>query len=637
MQNKYLMCVIMLFYGFIALRGADFLKEREEIKSGNRKDARAEWWGFNSTDSTAILQAALNSGISKLTISKQSTPWVISRTLNIPSNIEIIFEKGAEIQAKSGCFEKINEMLLQIMKRKNVKLRGPGLITMRRGDYQDKAKYKPSEWRHTLGIIRSSDILIDGLTFSKSGGDGIYINKVNNITIDNIACSDNHRQGITIISASNLLIKNSSFVNTRGTPPTAGIDFEPNRWTESLKNCRVENCNFINNAGSGIEIMLLKFNRRSKPISLAFSNCLIKNNQKGITIFNRNSSAVRGDIIFENCKIEGSKSYSFMTYGQTADGYSVTLKNCILDNSKSIDPVAVEFIAGYVSGALGNLHVNKLKVIDPRPESSLFHFDSWKFAPLKKLSGIIKHQSGRTFDLKEAVKRSQKVKPFKNSEVDCKNLVPVKTAIASNLKTSPPRNRSFGIFVQYAKKSQKVNIAINIMPIGGKEGIKVSGYAPSGKKIGQWEIKANNASEGIDFRAVETGIYRFKYHSRGAIIKSRLPGCGYLADSPFRANGISTRMYFFVPAGVDEIALRVAGDNENEHVSANLLDPKGKIIQSIKQIKKPTLLYTRRAQADKSEIWSIQIVHAVDDFNIMILGKSLPVLSSSPDQVLKYK
>lgn len=635
MQSRYLIFILIIFYS-AALPGADFTKEREEIKSGIRKEARAEWWGYNAADSTAILQAALNSGVSKLIISKQGGPWVICRTLKIPSNIEIIFEKGVELKAKSGAFQKITEMFLDIRNRKNVKMRGPGLISMRRGDYRDKTKYKPSEWRHTLAISRSSNISIDGLTFSKSGGDGIYINNVNDIKINNVTCSDNYRQGISVISASNLSIKNSTFINTSGTPPTAGIDFEPNRWYQCLVNCKVENCNFINNAGSGIEVMLLNFNQRSKPISMSFRRCLIKNNGKGITVFNRHVPSVGGSIEFDDCRIEDSKIYSFMTNGQTIGGYSVTLKNCVIDNSKTVEPNAVKFIAGAVSGPLGNLHVNELKVIDPRPGLTLFYFDSWKFSPLKNLSGVIKSRSGKTFDLKHAVEQSQKAKPLSTAKIDCKKLVPVKNTIDKNIKLHPLRNRNAGTFIQYAAKNQNIKLNIIYSPVGISKSIKISAYSPSGKEIGTWSINAKNASQGIKLTAKEPGIYRFKYYSGGGIFTSDDPGCGYLADKPLRGNHTPARMYFLVPAGVDELALRISGgESESEHVSVNLLDPAGNIIQSAKKITEPKLIYQKRDNSGKDEIWSIQVTHAADDFSIMLLGKSVPILSNSPDQILK--
>lgn len=96
-----------------------------------------------------------------------------------------------------------------------------------------------------------SNITVDGLVFRSSGGDGIYVNGVRNMTIDNVKCLDNNRQGISVISAENLLIRNSEFSGTYGAAPMAGIDFEPNRWNEKLVNCIVENCRLPAMRGRG--------------------------------------------------------------------------------------------------------------------------------------------------------------------------------------------------------------------------------------------------------------------------------------------------------------------------------------------------------------------------------------------------
>ena len=47
-----------------------------EVKEGRRHEARASWWGFNSHDSTAFLQEAINSKVERLIIDRQASPWV---------------------------------------------------------------------------------------------------------------------------------------------------------------------------------------------------------------------------------------------------------------------------------------------------------------------------------------------------------------------------------------------------------------------------------------------------------------------------------------------------------------------------------------------------------------------------------
>ena len=49
-----------------------------KVVSGEIKEARASWWGFDKDDSTVYLQAAINSGVPKLIVEKMPSPWVVT-------------------------------------------------------------------------------------------------------------------------------------------------------------------------------------------------------------------------------------------------------------------------------------------------------------------------------------------------------------------------------------------------------------------------------------------------------------------------------------------------------------------------------------------------------------------------------
>ena len=228
-----------------------------EVKSGKIKEARAEWWGFDKNDSTEALQKAINSGASKVIVSKMDSPWLI-RPVQLQSNQEIIFEKGVIVRALPGAYKNIYDCLFQTRGKKNIILRGDAVLMMNKKDYQDKNKYKRSEWRHAISLLSCENIKIIGLTIKNSGGDGIYVgilrekgkkhlNYCKNILIDKVICDNNNRQGISVISVENLLIRDSQMNNTAGTAPMAGIDFEPNNRNERLVNCVMENCSFKGN------------------------------------------------------------------------------------------------------------------------------------------------------------------------------------------------------------------------------------------------------------------------------------------------------------------------------------------------------------------------------------------------------
>ena len=146
----------------------------DDVAAGKIKEARASWWGFDETDSTASLQAAIDSRVPKLIVDNVGKPWIVD-PIRLVSDQEIVFEQGTEVVAKRGSFKGTNDCLFTCRLQKNVTLRGEGaVLRMWRSDY-DGAEYQRAEWRHVLSILSSENVKVYGLTLSESGGDGIYL------------------------------------------------------------------------------------------------------------------------------------------------------------------------------------------------------------------------------------------------------------------------------------------------------------------------------------------------------------------------------------------------------------------------------------------------------------------------------
>ena len=52
-----------------------------------------------------------------------------------------------------------------------------------------------------------------------------------------------------------MTVTDSVFKNTRGTRPSAGIDLEPDRAEQFIRNVRINRSKFLDNAGAGIQIL----------------------------------------------------------------------------------------------------------------------------------------------------------------------------------------------------------------------------------------------------------------------------------------------------------------------------------------------------------------------------------------------
>ncbi len=157
---------------------------------------------------------------------------------------------------------------------------------MRKQDYMSPA-YTKSEWRHCLAFTGCQGIQVFGLEIAGSGGDGIYVGRGTSMTfcdtvhIKDVVCENNLRQGISVISARDLLIEDCVFRQTKGAAPESGIDFEPNERDEQLVGCVVRNCEILDNANLGVQIVLANLDRDSHPISITIEGSRILGNMGG--------------------------------------------------------------------------------------------------------------------------------------------------------------------------------------------------------------------------------------------------------------------------------------------------------------------------------------------------------------------
>ncbi len=113
------------------------------------------------------------------------------------------------------------------------------------------------EWGTGVNISSSSNIRVENIVTKDFWGDGFYIgengslDKSENIVLYNVVGDNNRRQGLTIVNGDNIKIIDSTFQNTHGTAPAAGICIEPND-NNLVSNVEILNCKTINNDGDGI-------------------------------------------------------------------------------------------------------------------------------------------------------------------------------------------------------------------------------------------------------------------------------------------------------------------------------------------------------------------------------------------------
>jgi len=616
----------------------------DRVQSGELKEARASWWGFDADDSTTLLQAAIDSGVPRLIVDCQQGSW-ITEPLRLVSNQEIIFEKGVEVLAKKGAFKGKSDALMLLSCVSNVILRGTGAtLRMRRADY-DAPPYLKAEWRHVLSIRGCRNIGVYGLTLAESGGDGIYLGSASgaspnkDIHIKDVICDKNYRQGISVISAENLLIEDTIMRNTAGTPPAAGIDFEPNNAKERLKNVVMRGCLTSHNAGDGYEFYLPNLNQQSEPVSITITNCRSIGDRTAVRVVtaNINEDAVRGSMVFSDCEFKdairgGIEVSRKPAYGMELTFESCTVERCAQNQSNQMD-ITLSNRNGDVA-AVGGIQFKHLSVIQPcqRPwigwRNNIFEVES-----VTALTGdAVVTCGGQTQRISLTPEwASEKFPPrFKvrvpRMTVDWKNLR-VQDDAKGDQPLEPLRMRGQGSYIFYATAAQEVVFKGMQRQVGRYEGSTTPLLIKSleGKVLAKTEMPAFKQELVVQFTASQTGFYRLEVDSgqNSILLKSSSVPIALDATS-HQVNLIGSQgsLYVSVPDGVKLFAFAVAG-TDGERIKASVITPSGRSVWSRESLSNLDR-FTSDGITSQSGLWRIKLERPAtggfEDYSVEVRG-----------------
>ncbi len=625
------------------------------VLSGERAEAKVAWWGFDPEDSTGYLQAAIDSGARKLIVENTGMDWIVG-PIKVPSNIEIVFRDGVVIRAKKGDFKRRTDKLFDIYGQENVTLRGEGavLFVMNKADYQNPELYEPGSHRHTINIWASRNVLIQNLTLRSSGGDGIYVGcydtrgetAAENITIDRVISEDHHRQAISVTGARNLTLKDSRFNDTRGSAPQCGIDLEAHYTHASIVNFSAENCDFDGNAFAGIVINLSGYDDTTEAVSMSFRNCRIRNNHTGIAIINTGDGTpeMPGRIEFIDCEISGTPNPSLYIGQHMVENMELVFRNTVIDNRDSnLEAFRIS------SGRPENIHgvrIEGLTVIDDRdrpPIKFISRFGNGLVgAVVRDVRTVRSDGTEIQFDSAKFIAESAPdpaARAFRTLAVDQRGLKPARDEGIS--AGGGIRYRERTDFLQYAEQGQKIKIRFTNRPVHRFEGpawrnpLEVKVFNPVGMLIDSFGIPFDESVE-YELTGGEPGVYRFEMDARMQTIsvETNAPGHGVAAAETLYLLGCSGRLYFHVPAGVEDIRID-AGGSPREASTVYLLDPEGNEVDAGIRMEGSRILSYRRADASRDEVWSIRFT--ASKLYLRIGAPLAPVFSTAPENILVAK
>ena len=420
----------------------------QELLAGKRTEANAAWWGFNEDDSTDALQAAIRSGAKRVIVPNMGKDWIV-RPIQLAGDQELMLEQGVVITAKRGDYRGGGDSVLNADNLTNLVIRGYGaIVRMQKEDYivgkvlkdlgwnRWYGQYEKAEWRMTLAIRGCTNVKVEGLTLRDSGGDGVYVAGGGKLTcskdihLKDVVCENNYRQGISVISVDGLLVEDSSFNNTWGTPPSSGVDIEPDTAQERIKNLVFRNCRFADNYGDGIEVFLANLKTKSENVSILFDHCNVTSRRgPGLRVTRVGDDGPAGLIEFRNCVVEGTEAYGLKVRDKSADHARVRFVECVVRDAARDrqfadmwTPVALEASQSDRQKKLGGVDFVDCVIEDTRDRPALIArselglFDVTGNITIRNPHGLktefCAKQEGVTLQVKEA-----SASPFRNVKV----------------------------------------------------------------------------------------------------------------------------------------------------------------------------------------------------------------------------
>lgn len=234
--------------------------------------------------------------------------------LKLRSNSKLVFRDNSKLIMKPNA--ETHYAVLDITKVENVDVYFANI----EGD-REKHLSKEGEWGMGIRVQGGRNVNIYAPTISNCWGDGIYVRgsgKIDSkdVSIHHFKILRARRNGISVISANNLLISKGLISDTYGTAPQSGIDIEPNRPTDTLKNIVIKDLTTHNSKGDGVMILLSNLTLKNEKIKYNPKvNIMIENHtdigsESAVRISGRavdtkggmydKSLKIKGQIIFKN-------------------------------------------------------------------------------------------------------------------------------------------------------------------------------------------------------------------------------------------------------------------------------------------------------------------------------------------------
>ena len=363
-------------------------------------------YGYDPVNATRFLQQALDdTAADTLIFDAAPGPWTSEPLLLTRDDVTLIFEPGTLLRGIStsilpaafGTFQS----LLHIKQSDNITLLGNGAtLQMFKREYDIS-----SEFRHCLLLSGVTNVLVRDLVTTGAAGDGIFVSPAfrivdgqgipdipcRDVTVINCTMDDNNRQGMSVSDVIGLRIDSCRFINTTGTAPQAGLDFEPFEAFQHMQDVLVTNSLFEGNQASGVLVGCVDLDETSPPMDIVLDNCIIRgngldvitNNRGGIVVTNKTRAP--GSFVVRNTAIENETRSAINVQQYADDGIDVSFENVVIRNAardpfnELAGPIIIQpVIYGQPDDdPFGNVNFDNVTVFD---DQNRVHFTAQQFS-----------------------------------------------------------------------------------------------------------------------------------------------------------------------------------------------------------------------------------------------------------------
>lgn len=378
--------------------GENQANDRADCCPAGAKSVDASCWlEHDSTVHDVAVQAAVDCGAPEVTIPIRAggLPWVFNKSVELRDGVTVTLASGVLVQALRGSMHPSGSHLFSITNASGVTLSGYGAtLQMWKEDYNDPAKYKHSEWRHGIDISSSHEILVEGVTVTQTGGDGINIGgdqslmdecereiragskfsqycDSTNVHVRDVQLLNNSRNAMSVTGVVNLTVERSLLAQTglvSGTCCRGGIDMEPETPYRHISNVTMREVTFAENGMT--QVVLNLGGQGNNTDNILLDSCVIANSSarsdagSGLWVIGMKKNAPMGVITIKNTTIENIRDFGVRIENKAPDAALIQFDGGLIQNVAQAGHFPVLVMSGGV-------HFNNTVIKDSRKRNWL--------------------------------------------------------------------------------------------------------------------------------------------------------------------------------------------------------------------------------------------------------------------------